>query len=220
MAGNSAAVLFWCSIDRTAYPRMSDQILIVAAEPVAKVPAEVATSFSFTPVVTSSEQEALDLLDRHDFTLIAVSGRPAWQRLRAEAERRQPAARVLELPEHGSDDAGLRQLMIPFLNRRRRPMSEERYQFLSRILETFTGTLELNEVLRRIVTTTREEFGADRATMVHPVSAEATTANVRFASTAPHVNVALDPDQPLTLSPVWIGRALESDRPLTLFEGD
>src|SRR4051794_8154701 len=97
---------------------MSEQILIVATDPVAKTPAEVATSLSFTPIVTASEQEALDLLGRHNFTLIAVSGRPAWQRMRAEAERRQPAARVLELPENGSDDASMRRLMIPYLDRR------------------------------------------------------------------------------------------------------
>src|SRR5438876_2027474 len=97
--------------------RMSEQILIVATEPVARAPAEVATSLSFTPVVTASEQEALDLLNRHNFTLIAVSGRPAWQRLRDEAERKQPGARVVELPEFGSDDADVRRLMVPYLNR-------------------------------------------------------------------------------------------------------
>src|SRR5207244_9740585 len=105
----------------------------------------------------------------YNFTLIAVSGRPAWQRLRDEAERKQPTARVLELP-HGSDDADVRRLMTPYLNRRRRTLSEERYQFLSQMLESFTGTLELNEVLRRIVMTTMEEFGADRALMIHPVN--------------------------------------------------
>jgi PAS domain S-box-containing protein len=199
---------------------MPEQILIVATEPVAKAPAEVATSFSFTPVITASESEALDLLNRQNFTLIAVSGRPAWQRLRAEAERRQPAARVVELPEHGSDDADVRRLMMPYLNRRRRPLSEERYQFLSRILESFTGTLELNEVLRRIVTTTLEEFGADRALMVHPVTADASTANVRFAATAPHISVAFDASAPVQLTPVLIKRALEAERPIVVVEGD
>ena len=73
---------------------MSNQILIVASETVAKAPAEVASALSFTPMVAASEQEALDLLDRHTFSLIAVSRGHAWQRLRAEAERKQPAARV------------------------------------------------------------------------------------------------------------------------------
>ncbi len=199
---------------------MSEQILIVAAEPVAKAPAAVASSLSFTPVVTASEQEAVDLLDRHNFTLIAVSGRPAWQRLRDEAERRQPTARVLELPEHGSDDADLRRLMIPYLNRRRRTLSEERYQFLSQILESFTGTLELNEVLRRIVVTTMEEFGADRALLVHPVNEKATDANVRFVASAPHINVEFETDKPIILTPPLIRRALESDRPMIVVEGD
>src|SRR5213592_3258186 len=109
---------FGGSIDATPLRyRMFEQILIVAAEPVAKAPAEVATSLSFIPVVTSSEREAVALLDRENFTFIAVSGRPAWLRLRDEAERRQPAARVFELPE-ASDDAVMRQMMIRYLDRR------------------------------------------------------------------------------------------------------
>jgi PAS domain S-box-containing protein len=199
---------------------MSEHVLIVATEPVAKAPAEIATSLRFTPVVTSSEQEALDLLNRHDFALIAVSGRPIWQRLREEAERKQPAARVLELPENGSDDADVRRLMIPYLDRRARPLSEERYRFLSRILESFTGTLELNEVLRRIVTTTMEEFGADRALMVHPIADGATAANVRFAAAAPHINSTLDASDPIALTPPLIRRALESGQPVVVIEGD
>src|SRR5436190_6583955 len=220
MAGILTQFDFGGSIDATPLRyRMSEQILIVASEPVARAPAEVATSLSFTPVVTSSEQEAVDLLNRHNFTLIAVSGRPAWQRLRDEAERKQPTARVLELP-HGSDDADVRRLMIPYLSRRRRTLSEERYQFLSQMLESFTGTLELNEVLRRIVMTTMEEFGADRALLIHPVSDGAATANVRFVASAPHINVSFDSTTPVVLTPPLIRRALESDRPIVVVEGD
>ena len=78
---------------------MSNQVLIVASEAAAKAPAEVAASLSFTPIVTASEQEALDLLGRQTFSVIAVGGGDGWQRVRDEAERKQPAARVLELPE-------------------------------------------------------------------------------------------------------------------------
>src|SRR5205823_2405189 len=200
--------------------RMAEQILIVAAGPVAKTPAEVASSFSFTPVVTASEQEAMDLLNRQNFSLIAVSGRPIWQRLRDEAERKQPTVRVVELPEHGSDDADVRRLMMPYLNRRRRTLSEERYQFLSQILESFTGTLELNEVLRRIVTTTTEEFGADRALMIHPVNPQATTANVRFVAGAAHISVDFETEQEVQLTPAVIRRALEAEHPIVVLEGD
>src|SRR5205814_2554798 len=142
------------------------------------------------------------------FTFIAVSGRPAWLRLRDEAERRQPAARVFELPE-ASDDAVMRQMMIRYLDRRARPpaLTEERYQFLSRILESFTGTLELNEALRRIVTTTMEEFGADRAVMIHPITEDAREANLRFAVAAPHI-APLDPTSPVQLTTALMRRAL------------
>src|SRR6266550_5088568 len=144
---------------------MSNQVLIVASEVAARAPAEVAASLSFTPVVAGSEEEAPSLLDRERFALIAVTAGDDWQRLRAEAERRQPAAPLLELPEVNGDDSALRRLMIQYLDRRIRPKafgSEERYRFLSSILESFTGTLELKEVLRRIVTITRQELGADR----------------------------------------------------------
>jgi len=198
---------------------MSEQILIVAADPVAKAPADVATSLSFIPVVTASEQEAVELLGRQNFTLIAVSGRPAWQRLRAEAERRQPAARVVELPESGSDDASMRRLMIPYLERRKASPSEDRYRFLSRILESFTGTLELNEVLRRIVTTTMEEFGADRALVIHPVSEEAPTSNLRYASAAAHIP-PMDPSTPLQLTSALMRRAFQAQAPVVVMEGD
>src|SRR5438045_3388741 len=77
-------------------PPMSDQVLIVAAEPAARTPVDVATSLKFTPVVATSEQEAIALLDERAFTLIAVSGGTAtWQRLRDAAEQKQPMARVL-----------------------------------------------------------------------------------------------------------------------------
>lgn len=200
---------------------MSEQILIVAAAPVAKAPAEVASSLSFTAVVTASEQEAVDLLGRQNFTLVAVSGRPAWQRLRDAAERHQPSARVFELPE-ASDDAAMRRLMIRHLDRRSKTpasMTEERYQFLSRILETFTGTLELNEVLRRIVTTTMEEFGADRAIMIHPVSEEALTANVRYAAAAAHIE-PVDAAEPVQINRAIIRRALEASGPIAVLDGD
>src|SRR4029453_10971382 len=103
----------------------------------------------------------------------AVSGNSAWLRLRDAAEGRQPMKPVLELPERVGDDSVTRRLIFrclsPASSDRVRFTAEERYRFLSHILETFTGTLELREVLRRIVAVTREEFGADRAWLLHPV---------------------------------------------------
>src|ERR1700756_5620172 len=144
---------------------MSNQVLIVASEAEARAPADVASSLSFTPVVAGSEQEALDLLDGQSFALVAVGNGEPWRRLRDEVERKQPTARVLELPAGNGDDRAVRRLVIRYFARRARPQhfsSEERYRFLSNILESFTGTLELKEVLRRIVSITRQEFAADR----------------------------------------------------------
>src|SRR5687767_1462813 len=168
---------------------MLDQVLIVAGDSAARMPAEVARSLRFHPVVTGSEEEAVGLLDRHRFRLIAVSGNSAWQRLRDAAESKQPMTRVLELPETVADDAAVRRLMVRYLapasSDRIRFTTEERYRFLSNILESFTGTLELREVLRRIVAVTREEFGADRAWLLHPVHEQAEYAKLAFSVAAP-----------------------------------
>jgi GAF domain-containing protein len=205
---------------------MSNQVLIVASDEAAKAPAEVAASLSFTPVVAGSEEEALNLLDRQSFSLIAVSGGDGWQRVRDEAERKQPSARVLELPEPNGDDGAVRRLMIRYLDRRSRPQhfdSEERYRFLSSILESFTGTLDLKEVLRRIVTITRQELGADRAWLLHPVNEQAEVANVRFAVSAPEYAVEQDgSSSSLSLkgSTRLIRRLLDADGPMAVKEGD
>src|SRR2546430_7201984 len=130
---------------------MSDQVLIVAPEPAARTPAEVATSLRFRPVIAGSEQEALDLLDSESFSLIAVSGAPASRRLRDAAQRTQPSARVLELPD--GKDSAIRKLMVHYLGPRPITVpsrSEDRYRFLTQILESLTSTLELKEVLRRM----------------------------------------------------------------------
>ena len=205
---------------------MPNQVLIVAPEQVAKAPADVAESLRFTPVVATSEQEALELLEKHTFSLIAVSGSSAWQRVRDVAERKQPMARVLELPESNGDDTAIRRLMIRYLDRgpQERPSfsSEQRYRFLSDILESFTGTLELREVLRRIVTLTRAELGADRAWLLHPVNEQAEFAHVAFAVNAPGVEIDATQRGPVPLknSRGVIRRALESARPIVVKEGD
>lgn len=208
---------------------MPNQVLIVAGEIAARTPVEIARSLRFTPVVARSEQEAVELLDRERFRLIAVSGASAWQRVRDAAESRQPMARVLELPELASDDAMIRRLMTRYLapasSDRARFTTEERYRFLSSILETFTNTLELREVLRRIVVVTREEFGADRAWLLQPVHESAEFAKVAFATFDPvrggnGDDVSMKAPVPLANSQGLIRRAIESDRPIVTMAGD
>jgi PAS domain-containing protein len=200
---------------------MSNNVLIVATDPAAKAPAEVAAALSFKPVVAGSEQEALALLDRENFALIAVSGASS-PLLRAEAEKKQPMARLLELPlSHGDE---VRSLMVRYLDRRapQKFAAEERYRFLSNILESFTTTLELKEVLRRMVTITREEFGADHAWLLQPINETAEFANVRFSVSAPHLENELGDAGPVSLvhSRNLIRRAMESSQPVVIHAGD
>jgi PAS domain S-box-containing protein len=205
---------------------MLEQVLIVAGEKAAGTPAEVARSLRFKAIVARSEDEAVELLERERFRLIAISGNSAWQRLRGVAESKQPMARVLELPEHGNDDAAIRRLMVRYLapasSDRARFTTEERYRFLSNILEAFTGTLELREVLRRIVAVTREEFGVDRAWLLHPVHEQAEYAKVAFTVSAPGSEGDLSDKGPVRLvsSQALIRRAMESPRPVIVNEGD
>src|SRR5688500_8954119 len=205
---------------------MLNQVLIVAGEHAARTPSEVARSLRLTPVVAGSAQEAVDLLDRHAFRLIAVSGSSDWQHVRDAAESKQPMTRVLELPEASSDDSAIRTLMVRYLappaTERSRFTAEERYRFLSTMLESFTGTLDLREVLRRIVSTTREEFGADRAWLLHPVNEQAEFAKVAFTVTATGTSGDLTDRGPVPLSGSHdlIRRGLESSRPVTVAEGD
>ncbi|HEX8619159.1 MAG TPA: ATP-binding protein [Thermoanaerobaculia bacterium] len=204
---------------------MLDQVLIVAAETAARMAADVARSLRFDPIVARTAEEAIELLDRERFHLIAVSGSAVAQRLRAVVDSKQLTARVVELPDPPDDETAIRNSLVRYLapasSDRTRFSTEERYRFLSSILEAFTGTLELREVLRRIVAVTREEFGADRAWLLHPASEQAEFAKVAFTVSGADVEAIAD-NEPVSLagSQQLIRRATESPRPIVLLEGD
>ena len=205
---------------------MPNQVLIVAAGPAARQPAEIARSLQWEPVLAATDDDAIALIDSQPFSLIAVAGNHSSQRLREAAERRQPMARVLELPEADVDGLELRAMMTRYLqpseSAGRPRFSEERYRFLSGILESFTATLDLNEVLRRIVTVTREEFQADRAWLLHPIGEQVEHAKIAFSVTAPDCDVAKEEYGPVPLagSLPLIRRAIESAAPVTVMEGE
>ncbi|HKO01985.1 MAG TPA: GAF domain-containing protein, partial [Thermoanaerobaculia bacterium] len=117
-------------------------------------------------------------------------------------------------------------LLVRYLDRGgvadRPRFAEERYRFLSALLESFNSTLELKEVLRRIVTLAREEFGADRAWLLHPISETSEFARVAYSVTAPGCSVPLDNDGPVPLSgsQELIRRAMDASQPVTVREGD
>lgn len=100
---------------------------------------------------------------------------------------------------------------------------EERYRLLSTILESFTATLDFKEVVRRIVTVTREEFAADRAWLLHPISEQAEDAKIVFSVSAPALeggDVEEARSIPLARSRGVIRRAFQSSRPVVVKEGD
>ena len=105
-------------------------------------------------------------------------------------------------------------------SRPRKRSAEERYRFLSGILESFAGTLELRELLRRISQATLDEFDADRVLLLHPIGEESASANVRFSLTAPGAARPIDESLPARLTPGLMRRALTASGPIVVREGD
>src|SRR4030081_541281 len=117
---------------------MPDQVLIVAGDAAARASAEAARSLQFTPVVATSEEDAVRLLDQQPFCVIALTNDPAGVRLRQHAEAQPARARVLELPDGNGDDTAVRRAMLRHLGARAQGShfsAEERYRFLGAILE-------------------------------------------------------------------------------------
>ncbi|HVT43481.1 MAG TPA: ATP-binding protein [Thermoanaerobaculia bacterium] len=94
--------------------------------------------------------------------------------------------------------------------------SQGRISTLARIIEAFTRTLDLDDVLRQIVTTTLEEFRADRAWLLSPVDPEAELATVAFEATTPGHEGAFAAGLPVPLagSRDIVRRAMESGLPV------
>src|SRR5438046_10371200 len=98
----------------------------------------------------------------------------------------------------------------------RRPQQwspEERYRVLSTILESFAGTLDLEEALRRIVSVTMEQFGAERVLLIHPVLPDGATANVRYVVTASHVPAVIEGKTAIPMTAPVVKRMLDADGP-------
>jgi PAS domain S-box-containing protein len=93
---------------------------------------------------------------------------------------------------------------------------DRRLAILARVLESFTATLDLDEVLLRIVNTALEEFVADRSWIMHPASLTAETARVVYEVTRPGWEGAFHRGQrlPLHESRELLRRALENPRPI------
>lgn len=98
----------------------------------------------------------------------------------------------------------------------------DRLSLLARILESFTATLDLDEVLSRIVTTTLHELEVDRAWLLHPVNLTAEYATVSFEATRPAYPGAFSKGIPVPLagSRELIRRSMDSGGVIATYEGD
>jgi PAS domain S-box-containing protein len=205
---------------------MRNQVLIVAPAATARTPAEIARSLQFEPVIVPSIDEAVALIGAQPFSLIAVADDNGSNRVREAAELKRPRPRVVVLPDEASDERAVRSLLTryldPTLNVERPRFSEDRYRTLMKILESFAATLEVREIVRRIVTITREELGADRAWLLNPVTEETEYAKVAVAVNGPAMQ-----DEPMRDGLVPLGgsrdlirRAMESPLPITVHRGE
>lgn len=99
---------------------------------------------------------------------------------------------------------------------------ETRLHFFSRIFRSFSETLDLDEVVRRVVDATFDEFHADRAWILRLDSLESDMATVMYERTTPRYPgafqrgelVPVEPSRPL------IERLLAADGPVTSDPGD
>jgi PAS domain S-box-containing protein len=206
---------------------MSNHVLIVATESAARASADVARSLHFTPVVATSSDEALSLLEERPFSLIAVDDETTLQRVRAAAETKQPMTRVLRLPEGNGDDGAVRRLMTryldPHLTSDRPAFTEERYRFLAGVLESFASTWEMKDVIRRIVSVTREELAADRGWLLHPINEQVEVAKAVVVVAGEEIDEGEARENaliPMVRSQALIRRAMESPMPIAAYEGD
>jgi signal transduction histidine kinase/GAF domain-containing protein len=93
---------------------------------------------------------------------------------------------------------------------------------IAQILESFTETLDLPDVLRRVVQVTLDAFGASRAWLLAPVGEKEETATVVFEATAEGYEGAMARGEviPLESFRPYIRRVRQAGRPLAGRPGD
>ncbi|HEY0788249.1 MAG TPA: GAF domain-containing protein, partial [Thermoanaerobaculia bacterium] len=91
----------------------------------------------------------------------------------------------------------------------------------TQILESFTATLDFDEVMRRVVRIALDEFGADRAWILGPVDEPLEYADVAYEATRPEWPGALASGErvPLAGSRPFIRRVMEADEPIEGWPG-
>ena len=93
---------------------------------------------------------------------------------------------------------------------------------LARVLESFTETLDLDEVLRRVVAVTREELDATRCWILSPVDPAAEFATIAYESTLPEWPGGLSAGNPIPLagSRGLLEHAAQAGEPVVSHPGD
>lgn len=198
----------------------SEHVLIVApaaqASTLTAVAAELQVPFTSAP----SAAAAAELIDSHEFTMIAVAQRPDTRQLVDALERRHPLTRLVTLS--GDDDASqFRRLLRRYVQPSHPQLPLPDGTVLQEALDVLTRN-SARDAMRDFVRIAREHLHADRAWLLAPVHEEAEFAKLIAASSTPGDQRTFDNSTPapLTASRQLIVDALESPMPLRVTAGD
>jgi PAS domain S-box-containing protein len=101
-------------------------------------------------------------------------------------------------------------------------LDASRVTLLARILESFTESIDLDEVVRRVVTITREEFSVERAWILTPADDTTEYATIAYEATDPAFPGAIAAGVAIPLAPSrrLIRRITEADGPVVSWPRD
>jgi len=170
-------------------------------------------SLNVEPVVARSAQEALRLLGEQSFGLVAVAteSKDNFEKARRAIRRKHPDLEVVSLTGSTSDHEMIASAM------REQPAPSD-----LELLQAFTGSLDLSEMLQRVVKDTRDLFGADRCWVLCPVDLGRETTTATEEATAAGVRPAFGSGVKVTLKPfgALIARVLSSRGPVRVSRDD
>lgn len=165
------------------------------------------------PVVVRSAQEALRAMGERSFGLVAVAteSKDHFETARRVIRKEHPEAMVVSLDGSTSD----RQTIVSAMRENPFPSDRE-------LIRTFSGSLDVDETLQRIVRQTLSLFEADRCWLLCPVDLARDSAISTKEATAPGVLPAFIGGEKVPLKPFRpiIERVLSSEHPISVSQHD
>lgn len=170
-------------------------------------------SLNVDPVVARSAKEALRLLAEQSFGLVAVAteSKDNFEKARRAIRQKHPDVEVVSLTGSTTDHEVIASAM------RDQPTPTD-----LELLQTFSTSLDLTEVLQRIVRNTLDVFAADRCWILCPVDLGRESTTSTEEATAPGVKPAFGSGSAVKLKPhgQLISSVLSSTGPIRVSRDD